>query len=325
VNTLTRRLAAVSLAAALAAGLAACGDDDDAATTGGGDTAAAAGGAGATVDIADKGFTESFVVTQAYAQALRARGFEVNVRSLASTELADAAVRRGDIDLYAEYDGTTYLNILKKTADDAPDDRDALFQEVVEGSARRGLTALPPAPYNNGNEVACTQEAVDGNSITNLSSLGQASPNLVYSANAEHLTRPDGLPLLRREYGIRFKDTVTVDISLRYQPIEQGRAQCVYAFGTDPQLAKLPLVLVEDDKGAFSGKIPFRTYPVVNTEWLESLTADQRKAFEDTLAQVDGGLTQEKIQELNAAVELDREDPEDVAGAFVAELGITGG
>jgi osmoprotectant transport system substrate-binding protein len=320
VNTWTRRLAAISLAAALATGLAACGDDDDAGT--GGDTTAASG-AGATVDIADKGFTESFVVTQAYAQALRARGFSVNVRSLASTELADAAVRRGDIDLYAEYDGTTYLNILKRTAEDAPDDRDALFQQVVEGSASRGLTALPPAPYNNGNEVACTREAVDQYSIDNLTALGEASPNLVYSANAEHLTRPDGLPVLRREYGVRFKDTVTVDISLRYQPIERGRAQCVYAFGTDPQLAKLPLVLIEDDKGAFSGKIPFRTYPVVNTEWLESLTADQRKAFEDTLAQVDEGLTQEKIQELNAAVELDREDPEDVAAEYLTEIGIT--
>jgi osmoprotectant transport system substrate-binding protein len=321
VRTWTRRIAAVTLATSLSLGVAACGDDDDAADATTGEASALDGG-GAEVTLADKGFTESFVVTQAYAQALRARGFEVDVRSLASTELADSALRKGDIDLYAEYDGTTYLNVLKKTAADAPDDRDALFQEIVTESAERGITALPPAPYNNGNEVACTEEAVEQYGIDNLTKLGEASPNLVYSANAEHLTRDDGLPLLQKEYGVKFKDTVTVDIGLRYQPIERGNAQCVYAFGTDPQLAQLPLTLIEDDKGAFSGKIPFRTYPVVNTAFLEQLTPEAREAFEGTLAEVNAGLTQEKIQELNAAVELDKDDPEDVAGAFVQELGI---
>lgn len=321
-NTWTRRIAAVALTAALALGAAACGDDDD--DSAGGTTAdgAALDGGGAAVTLADKGFTESFVVTQAYAQALQARGFDVDVNSLASTELADSAVRKGDIDAYAEYDGTTWFNILKKDAAAAPADKDAFFDEVVTASAPRGLTALPPAPYNNGNEVACTQDAVDQYSITNLTALGTASPNLVYSANAEHLTRPDGLPLLREQYGVNFKDTKTVDISLRYTPIEDGDAQCVYAFGTDPQLAKLPLVLIEDDKGAFAGNVPFRTYPVVNTAWLEGLTPEARDAFEQTLAEVNAGLTQEKIQELNAAVDIDKEDPEDVAGTFVSELGI---
>jgi osmoprotectant transport system substrate-binding protein len=323
VTTWSRRIAAVALATTLAAGLAACGDDDDSGSATDAGTEAALSGGGAAVTLADKGFTESAVVAQAYAQALDARGFDASVTSLASTEIADKAVRDGEIDAYPEYDGTTWLNVLGKTADDAPADRDAFFEAVVDASAPRGLTALPPAPYNNGNEVACTQEAVDQNSITDLSALGTASPNLVYSANAEHLTRPDGLPLLRSEYGVNFKNTITVDISLRYTPIEDGKAQCVYAFGTDPQLAKLPLVLVKDDKGAFSGKIPFRSYPVVNTAWLEGLSPDARTAFEQTLAQVNAGLTQERIQELNAAVDIDKEDPETVAGEFVGELGIT--
>lgn len=320
-TTRTRRLAAILLTTTLAVGVAACGDDDEGGTASGGDTSALDGG-GAAVRIADKGFTESTVVAQAYASALDARGFDASVTSLASTELADKAVRDGQIDLYPEYDGTTWFNVLQKTAADAPADKEAFFQEVVDASAARGLTALPPAPYNNGNEVACTQEAVDANGITDLTSLGKASGNLVYSANAEHLTRPDGLPLLQKEYGVKFKSTITVDISLRYTPIEDGKAQCVYAFGTDPQLAKLPLVLITDDKGAFSGNVPFRSYPVVNTAWLDGLTEAQRSALEQTLAEVDAGLTQEKIQELNAAVDLDKEDPEDVAADFVSSLKI---
>jgi len=321
VTTRTRTLAAILLTTTLAAGVAACGSDSGSGGSSGGDTSGLDGG-GAAVRIADKGFTESTVVADAYAAALNARGFDASVTSLASTDLADKAVRDGQIDLYPEYDGTTWFNVLKKTAADAPDTKDAFFQQVVDDSAARGLTALPPAPYNNGNEVACTQEAVDANGITDLTSLGKASGKLVYSANAEHLTRDDGLPLLQKDYGVKFKSVITVDINLRYKPIEDGKAQCVYAFGTDPQLAKLPLVLIRDDKGAFSGKVPFRTYPVVNTRWLEGLTEGQRSALEQTLADVDAGLTQEKIQELNAAVDLDKEDPEDVAAGFVSDLGI---
>lgn len=316
-HTLTRRAASAALLAVLVAGAAACGDD-------GGSSSSGNAGDGVSVVLADKGFDESAIVAQAYAAALRGQGFDVEVKSLASTEIADAAVRKGDIDAYPEYDGTTYLNVLKKDAAAAPADRAALFQQIVTGSAARGLTALPPALYNNGNEVACTKAAVFKYHITNLTALGKASPNLVYSANAEHLTRPDGLPLLKSAYGVAFKAVTTVDISLRYRPVQQGKAQCAYAFGTDPQISKLRLVLIKDDKGSFSGKIPFRSYPVVNTTWLDGLTPEAKAAFEASLAQVNTALTQEKIQDLNAQVTLDKEDPADVAQAFVDGLSGSG-
>ena len=85
--------------------------------------------------------------------------------------------------------------------------------------------ALTPAAYDNPNQVACTQEAVNKYGLKTLSDLGKASPNLVYSANPEHLTRPDGLPLLKSAYGVNFKDVKVVAINLRYKPIEDGQAR----------------------------------------------------------------------------------------------------
>ena len=70
------------------------------------------------------------------------------------------------------------------------------------------------------------------------------------------------------------------------------------------------------------GNVPFRSYPVVNTAWLDGLSPEAKTALTETLAEVDAGLTQEKIQELNAAVDLDKEDPEDVAADFVSSLKI---
>ena len=304
-------MAATALIAGLAL-LAGCG--------GGGDEDDADGpGAGASLTVADKGFAESSIVAQLYAQALQGQGFDVEVTSLGSTEIADAAIRDGESDLYPEYTGTAFLNVLGRPAAEAAEDDAEVFAEIADAYTDRGLTALPPAPYTNGNEVACTEEAAAEHDIATLSDLGRASGDLVYSANAEHLTRDDGLPLLASEYGVDFRDVITVDISLRYRPIEDGDADCVYAFGTDPKLATLPLVVLEDDKGTFSAGVPFQTFPVVSTEFLEGLSEDQRAAVESTLASVNELLTQEEIPALVAKVEFDQEDPSDVADDFLAE------
>ncbi len=312
--TTHHRALAILASVAAAATLAACGDD--------GTTSSGGVGRGVSVTVADKGFTESAIVANAYADALRAEGFDVKVTSLDSTELAFPAAKTGKVQVYPEYDGTLFLNILKKSPADATGGPDAVLKTVRAAVAKDGVTVLEPTPYNNGNEVACTKDAVAKYGINNLTALGKQSPKLVYSANAEHLTRADGLPLLKKAYGVRFKKVISVTISLRYRPIEDGSAQCVYAFGTDPKLAKLPLELIQDDKGTFSGSVPFRTVPLVNTKWLDGLTAEQKAAVEKALNAVDAGLSQEKIQELNAAVDLDKEDPEDVAAEFVDGLGL---
>jgi len=313
-----RRLPTALIAALLAASLlviAACGDDDD-------EPASAGPGDGVVVRIADKGFAESFIVAQAYAQALDAQGFDADVTSLASTEIADQAIRDGQIDVYPEYVGTAYQTVLQLDIADAPEAREAQFEEVRAAYEQRGLTALTPAPFNNGNAVACTQEAVDQYDIQTLSDLGEASGDIVYSANAEHLTRPDGLPLLRREYGVDFKDIRTVDISLRYKPIEDGQAQCVYAFGTDPKLGQLDLVLIDDDKGSYSAGLSYQTFPVVNKAFYDGLTEEQRTSFTETLDAVSAALTQDAIIPLISRVEFDQEDPEVIAGEFLAESGV---
>lgn len=307
-------LAAVILAALLAAG---CGDDGE----GRGEDGP---GGGAQLVLADKGFAESAIVAQLYAIALEEQGFDVEVTSLGSTEIADGAIRDGEIDLYPEYTGTSFLNVLGRDAASAPADADAVFEEVEAAYASRGLTALPPSPYNNGNEVACTTEAAEEYGLETLSDLGEASGSIAYSANAEHLTRDDGLPLLRREYGVDFRDVKTVDISLRYRPIEEGDAQCVYAFGTDPKLATLDLVVLEDDKGAFSAGVPFQNFPVVNTSRLENLPERASAALTETLAEVNGLLTEEEIRQLIARVEFEQEDPRAVAEDFLARRGVLG-
>ncbi len=302
-------LGAVVLALGLLA--AGCGDDDD---SGAASTSGAAAVDGTAVSIADKGFTESQIVAQLYAQALAAVGYQPEVTSLGGTEIADPAVIKGDIDVYPEYTGTSYSVVLKKTGAATAEQAYDTIKAEYPG---RGLEALTPAAYDNPNQVACTQEAVDQYGLTTLSDLGKASKNITYSANPEHLTRPDGLPLLESAYGVDFKDIKTVAINLRYKPIEDGQAQCVYAFGTDRQVVTDNLVVLEDDKAMFAS-LPYQTFPVVNKAFYDA----QPPVFAETLDKVSALLTAENARELNGQVDLDKEDPEDVAQAFLEQNGL---
>lgn len=316
-----RRLPTALLAALLTVTLlaaAACGSSSSSSSS----SSTPAAGGGVAVKIADKGFSESFIVTQAYAQALAAQGFKPTVTSLASTQIADHAIRNGDIAVYPEYVGTAWQTVLGKPAAGAPKATADQFAQVKADYAKRGLTALTPAPFNNGNAVACTKAAVDKYGIKNLTDLGKASPNITYSANPEHLTRADGLPLLKKAYGFNPKAIRTVDISLRYKPIESGQADCVYAFGTDPQLGKDKLVLIPDDKGTYSAGLSYQTFPVVNSKFFNAMSASQQKAFTGTLDKVNAALTQDAIIPLISRVEYDKEDPAKVAKEFLTKAGI---
>jgi osmoprotectant transport system substrate-binding protein len=294
-----RSLAAAALAALVLAIAAGCGGSSG----------------GTPIVIADKGFPESQIVAQLYAKALEAEGFTPTVRSLGSSQIADAAIRRGDIDLYPEYTGTALLDVLRLDPDPNPQ---RAFLTIRTAYERRGLAVLPPAPFANDNKVACTEEAVRDHALTTLSDLGRASGDIVYSANPEHLTRPDGLPLLRRFYGVNFKDVRSVAINLRYRPVQQGQADCVYAFSTDPQVGTLRLVLLEDDKSIFEST-SFQSFAVLNAEYLRGAP----DSLPRTLERVDQLLTPEVMRELNGKVILDREDPADVAAEFLASRDIS--
>jgi osmoprotectant transport system substrate-binding protein len=308
-RTIFAGVVAVTLIGALAF-IAGCGGDDN----------ATGGGTGTTAEIpaltiANKGFTESNIVTEAYKQALEAKGASVNVKSLASSEIADAAIRKGDIQMYSEYTGTIVGALLKEAKPPtAVADQVALIKQKYEPE---GLTVLEPAPFNNDNEVACTKEAVDKYSLTDLASLAKAAPNLVYSANPEHTTRADGLPLLEKSYGIKFKSVTKVDIGLRYKPIEDGQAQCVYAFGTDPQIAANDLVVITDNKGEFQGAA-FQGIPVVSRKYLDSAPPE----FAETVNAVSAALTSDEVRAMNAKVDIDKDDPEEVAKAFLESKGL---
>jgi len=63
-----------------------------------------------SVTLGSKNFAESNIIGQLYAQALRAKGYSIKLKSeIGSTELIYKALRAGQIDGYPEYTGGAAL------------------------------------------------------------------------------------------------------------------------------------------------------------------------------------------------------------------------
>jgi osmoprotectant transport system substrate-binding protein len=305
--------------------LAACGDDDDDDGGGGADTAAQeeSGGiqrdeanAGTTITVGSKNFTEQKVLGEIYAQALEAAGYTVEKQlNLGDEKTALAALEGGDIDAYPEYTGTALLSFFGVQADKLPKDPNAAYEQAREGFAEKNLTAFEPTPFTSSNEVAVTKETAEENNLTTISDLESVAGEFTLYGSPECRQRLDCLLGLQEVYGLEFQRFVPVDIALRHEVLTKGQADVSIVFTTDPQIQREEFVLLEDDKGMFP---PYNSTLVMRNGVAEQGGA----ALEELVAQVNEGLTAEAMQELNARVDLDKETPEEVAGAYLSETGL---
>ena len=104
-------------------------------------------------------------------------------------------------------------------------------------------------------------------------------------------------------YGLQFKSFNPVDIGLRYTVLDKGQADLSILFTSDAQLAANPdkYVLLQDDKGIF---------PSGNVIWVTDQSTVQKAGpdYQATIEKAQQGLTLPVMQELNARVDIDKQD-----------------
>jgi osmoprotectant transport system substrate-binding protein len=259
-------------------------------------------------------FTEQFILAELYGQALEANGFDVTIKTnLGSTAITDGALRKGDIDVYPEYTGTMYLAVCKLKYTPGLSFR-TLYARDQACYRKRGLRLLAPGNFNDGNAIACTQAFSTENRVRKISDLRRVAGETRYATIPEQLTRADGVPWIKKHYRFTFGQVKTYDFPLRYKAVEQGDADCVYAFGTDAQIENLDLVVLRDDKRIWAFD---HVAPVVRPDWLQR----QSPEFGRILARINRMLDDETMTALNAKVDLQKEDPSDVAHDWLEEKG----
>ena len=264
------------------------------------------------VRVGSKNFTEQFVVAEIYAQALEAAGIKVERKlNLGGTLIAHKALEEKQIDLYPEYTGTMLLAVLKSPI---MTDQKAVYDKVKAEYATKGLVVLNEAPLNNTYNMVVRPETATQYKLETLSDLARVSKDLKLGAGPEFRDRADGLPGLKAKYGIEFKEDLQMAIGLRYQAIANKQVDVVNGYATDGMIASLKLKRLKDDKNLWP---PYYLAPVVRKDAL-----DANPKIAEVLNNVSAMLNETNMAEMNYKVDADKEEPKDVARAFLKAKGV---
>ncbi len=266
---------------------------------------------GGGVTVGSKNFTEELILGELYAQSLEHAGLSVTRKlDLGTTDIAMAALHRGEIDLYPEYTGTGLVDVLHLPPDGDP--KRTYDTVAKQYRARYGLIWLAAAPMNDTQGLATTRAvAAKYGGLRTLSDLAGKADRLRLGAVTEFLSRADGLPGLQRVYGgFRFEQVKVIDNGVKYAALLRGDVDVVLAFTTEGQLKADDLVLFADDKHAFPVD---QVAPVVRKAAL-----DARPALAKPLDALAPLLTNDAMQSLNLLVDgPQKQEPADVARDFL--------
>ena len=300
------------LLAVMAALFAGCGDDDESSGGGGSGTSSSSeqpGEGKPAVTIGTKDFTEEFVLGNLYAQALEAKGYQVNLKeNIGSTEIIDKALTSGEIDGYPEYTGVSLSVVAKNDIlAESPEQTQQLVKEFYEG---RGQVVSDATPFQDTDAIATTKEFASENGLTTVEDLKKLD-SFTIGARPEFKSRFNGLKGMEQVYGIKNAKFKQLALGLQYPSLDKGDVDSANVFSTDAQLASGKYTVLEDPKGVFGFQ---NVYFVINKDKYDALGGQE---FMDVINEVNALLTEEAMTSMNAAVDLDKKKPADVAQAFL--------
>ena len=225
-----------------------------------------------------------------------------------SSSVIHTAIVNDEIDLYPEYTGTGLISILKM---DPLTDAQEVYETVKEAYAEQyDLVWLDYAQANDGQGLFISRKASDEYGITTISQLQENASELRFASQGEFDEREDGLPGLEKVYGpFEWASSKVYDNGLKYQVVESDEADVSPAYTTEGRLSETDkFVLLEDDRHVWP---PYNLAPVVRGDvYKENLE------IAEILKKVNETLDTAAITALNAQVDVDKEEYEDVAEEY---------
>ncbi|MGW3008882.1 glycine betaine ABC transporter substrate-binding protein [Streptomyces sp. NPDC001219] len=273
---------------------------------------------GAQLTVTSKEFTEQIVLGQMMGIVFEAAGAKViDKTSIQGSIGAREAVKSGTADAAYEYTGTgwiTYLGHTKPIVD--PQEQ---WKAVRDEDAKNGIVWLPASRLNNTYALALNSANYKKLAVRDLSdvaALSHRKPGAVtMCVENEFATRNDGLPGMARAYGMNVPSGNVRKMTggVVYTETEKGTCAFGEVFTTDGRIKAMHLHVLADDKHFFPN---YNVAPEINAKALKKYPA-----IAEVLAPVTKALDNTVAQELNRKVDVDGEDPHEVAKNWLIQQG----
>lgn len=253
------------------------------------------GGSTGSVVVGSANFTESMVLAEVFAQAMKAKNVDASTKhGIGSREVYLRALRDGSIQAVPEYTG----NLLQYLDAENPASRPEDIVTELKGAVAPDLAILEAAQAANQDVYCVTKAYADEHGLASLADLQKISANAVLGGPAELKDRPYGPPGLEGIYRATFKEFRTYDsLAVKVKDLTSGTIQVATFFTTDAAIGDNNLVMLADPQLMI---LPQQVVPLVRADVASNTTAVQ------AVNAVQAILTTEDLTAMNKRVDNDR-------------------
>lgn len=267
--------------------------------------------------------TEGKLLSAIIIAKLENAGFKVTDKSgTGTTDVVRKALLNKEIDIYPEYTGSGLVFFKNQNPAVYKIGEDG-YKADQSNDASNGVVWLEPARANNTWALAVKKDFSAANNLKTMSDLAayvKAGKPLKVAASDEFFNNADAWPAFASVYGFDIPkgSRVTLsggDTAQTEKAVSDGTngVNVGMAYGTDGALSELGLTVLTDDKNA---QLVYWPTPTIRKEVL-----DKYPEIATELKPVFDALTLEKLQELNARIQVNGESAKAVAEDFLTKGG----
>jgi len=259
-----------------------------------------------SLTVGSKDFSGAQAISQAYGQALENKGYDITFKdNLGATEIVYAALQSGDLDGYADYQGTLLTYLGGTPTGDSAETYKAL-QDKLKGT---DITVSKPAPAVDVNGFYVSKATAKKHKLETVSDLAKVAPDLTFGGPPECEERPLCLGDTSQQlYGLDFSEVKKLDAGgpITVQALEDGDIDVALLF-TGSSVIPKDAVLLKDDKALQPADNPVF---VIKKDKANAATLK-------VLNQVSAKLNTAAYNKMSLDISENKEDPSDVAAAFL--------
>jgi osmoprotectant transport system substrate-binding protein len=261
-----------------------------------------------SLTVGSKDFAGAQAISQAYGQALENKKYDISFKeNLGATEIVYKALQNGDLDGYADYQGTLLAYLGGQATGDSAQTYEALQDKLKDTD----LTVSKAAPAVDVNGFYVSKATAKKLKLKTVSDLVEAAPDLTFGGPPECLQRDYCLGAKEQQlYGLKFSEVKKLDAGgpITVKALEDGDIDVALLF-TGSSVIPKGAVLLTDDKGLQPADNPV-------------FVIRKDKATPATLKVLDAvsaKLTTNAYNKMSLDISEKKEDPEDVAAAFLKQ------
>ncbi|RYF98519.1 MAG: ABC transporter permease subunit, partial [Caulobacteraceae bacterium] len=139
--------------------------------------------------VGAKNFSEQYILAEVMAERLERSGAHVSRKEDLGSAVAYRALAAGELDVYVDYSGTLWTNVLKR--EDNPGRAQVLAELTAELKKRDGVVVLGSLGFENAYAFAMRADRAKALGIVSLADLARQAPRLTLGSDLEFLSRPE--------------------------------------------------------------------------------------------------------------------------------------